>query len=345
MLRLGERGLPMKGLRGALLALGAAIGAASACGFVVVGCGDDTSAAAPDSGGGDGTTDAAEETATDSAMDSPAETQGEAGTDADGGVVTTDAMPDAVETGAADADAGFVNYAFMFANQEATALCRAFLGCCSDAGTYDMQTCINNLEAYGWEGNLAADPAIYGRGNVAVDQTRAANCLTAIQSFPCGTQTPAQWGAITSACELVLTGTIAADAGGCQSSFECAPGTFCDPTVAGGVCTPLAAQGQRCNTKIDSTINPIPDYMCSYLGSGQPALFCDLVNNGPDAATCQPLLANGANCFNAATGYYDDQACTAPGLCGDNVQCGGTASYPYPATCALYAIQDAGGGG
>jgi hypothetical protein len=105
---------------------------------------------------------------------------------------------------------------------------------------------------------------------------------------------------------------------------------------------------QPCNTKInDPTLgaNPLADQMCSYLSSGQPAMFCDLIRNGPDAATCQPLLANGATCSNATNGYYDDQACTAPGLCGDNLQCAGTTTYPYSSFCQFYGPQDAGGGG
>jgi hypothetical protein len=85
--------------------------------------------------------------------------------------------------------------------------------------------------------------------------------------------------------------------------------------------------------------------MCSYLGSGSPPLFCDLINHAADAATCQPLLAAGQNCVNAVNGYYDDQACvTSAALCGDNSQCGGTASYPYPTQCGKW-ISDAGGGG
>jgi hypothetical protein len=84
--------------------------------------------------------------------------------------------------------------------------------------------------------------------------------------------------------------------------------------------------------------------MCSYLGSGGPALFCDLVNSGADAATCRPLLEAGAPCSNVAGTYYDDQACpTGAALCGDDNVCGAGASYPYPGFCATYT--DAGGGG
>jgi hypothetical protein len=242
--------------------------------------------------------------------------------------------------------------ALTVALDEATAYCTSWLSCCPgglDGGTYDLNGCINNSTTYGWEGTLPADPRVYSRGHITVDQNKAAGCISALKAFPCGTQTPAQWQAITSACELVIQGTIPSNSPGCIDSFECAPGNYCDPTVAGGTCTPLATQGQPCNTKIndpDLGHNPLADQMCSYLSSGSPALFCDLINNGPNAATCQPLLPNGAACQNATGSYYDDQACTAPALCGDNLQCGGTTSYPYPNFCQFYTTSgDAGGPG
>jgi hypothetical protein len=186
-----------------------------------------------------------------------------------------------------------------------------------------------------------------------VDQNKAAGCVAALGTFPCGTQTAAQWGAITSACQSVIQGTIPSNSPGCIDSFECVPGNYCDPTVDGGLCTPLAGANQPCNTKVQDPyvatggIPPFADQMCSYLSTGQPALFCDLINNGADAATCQPRLANGAACSNATNGYYDDQACTAPGLCGDNLQCAGTTTYPLLSFCQYYGPQpqDAGGGG
>jgi hypothetical protein len=264
--------------------------------------------------------------------------------------VVDSATPDAGDAGDAESPA------LAFAKAQAAAICTAWLGCCPGAGDagqgYNLAGCEANLATSGWEGTLPEDLAVYGRGHITFDQAKAAGCLSAIQGFPCGSQTPAQWGAITQACKLIIQGTIAGDAGGCISSFECAPGTFCDPTVDGGLCAPLATKGQPCNTKIASNINPTADQMCSYLASGQPALFCDLINNGPTAATCQPLLGNGANCTNNVVTdqdsgyylYYDDQACQAPGLCDNNSQCNGTAptTYPYSGWCTYYAITDAG---
>lgn len=162
-------------------------------------------------------------------------------------------------------------------------------------------------------------------------------------------QTAAAWSAVTQACELVIQGTVPNNQGGCIDSYECAPSGYCDPTVDGGLCRPLQGQGQPCNTVINAATpgqNPLADQMCSYLASSQSGLFCDLINNPPNAATCQPLLAAGASCVNGSTGYYDDQACVAnAALCGDNALCGGTASYPYTPFCANFIITDAGGGG
>jgi hypothetical protein len=315
-----------------MVALVAALFAVGVAGLMEAGCGDDTSSA-PSHSGTDATTDVP------SGSDSAPATS-------DGGYAV-DATPDIVEDAATDGPP----IGLVVAINEAKAECSRWLNCCPsgpDAGAYDLQRCIHDITTFGWEGMLPRDTSVYSRGYITVDQSKATSCISALDSFPCGTQTPAQWGAITSACELVIQGTIPSNSPGCISSFECAPGNYCDSTVNGGLCTPLAKQGEPCNTKIvtgPNLVPPLPDEMCSYLSSGRPPLFCDLINNAPDAATCQPLLANGASCSNAASMYYDDQACTPPALCGDNLQCGGTTTYPYADFCSFYAIQDAGGPG
>ena len=322
----------MRSLRGAMLALGAALGTVCLAGLMEVGCGDDTHS-----------------TPTRSGTDATAETGGDSASQAmiDGGEGDASATPD----GQRDVGADGPPVGLAFAIDEATANCTRFLECCPDgldAGAYDLQRCINTFVTFGWEGTLPQDTRVYSRGHIIVNEAKAATCISALNSFPCGLQTPAQWGAITSACELVIQGTLPSNSPGCISSFECASGNYCDPTVDGGLCTPLATQGQPCNTKInDPTLSwmPLADQMCSYLSSGQPPLFCDLINNAPDAATCRPLLAKGASCSTPANGYYDDQACVPPALCGDNMQCGGTTTGPYPAFCQSYLIQDAGGPG
>jgi hypothetical protein len=276
-------------------------------------------------------------------------TDGQAG--GDSAPPTTDAGDGGAYDAAPDVAADGPPAGLVVAINEATAYCTRWLSCCPggpNGGTYDLQRCIDGNTTLGWEGTLPLDQSVYTRGHIIVDHAKVASCISALESFPCGMQTPAQWGAITSACELQIQGMIPSNSPGCISSFECAPGNYCDPTVSGGLCTPLAMRGQPCNTKIsDPTLglNPVADQMCSYLSSGHPALFCDLINNGPEAATCQPLLARGASCSNATNMYYDDQACTPPALCGDDLRCGGSATYPYTSFCQFYEIKDAGGPG
>ncbi|MGH7295925.1 MAG: hypothetical protein ACRELB_13370 [Polyangiaceae bacterium] len=254
-----------------------------------------------------------------------------------------------VEGGAEAGDAGIDASAIEnFASALAAARCQNWLSCCpgGDAGAYSLSACTDTYRGYGWEGNLPDNQTALGRGFIVIDSVKAAACVAAVQALPCGQQTAAQWSSVTQACELVLTGTIPIGSSGCVSSFECANGAYCSTNDGGvGSCVALATQGQPCNTVISSLIDPRADYMCSYLGSSSNGMFCDLINNPANSATCQPLLANGINCV-AASGYYDDQACPSSGaLCGDNSQCGGSASYPYPGNCTPYLITDAGGGG
>lgn len=336
----------MARLHAAMMAVTGALVASSACVLALEACGDDTSGTAPDSGNdvtGDVTEDVTMETG-----------GGDTGPDAPGDVNMTMDAGDASDSPIfkPDVEAGEAGppLSYLFAQAEARALCIAWFNCCPggfDSGAYSLDNCVLNLATYGWEGTLPQNLNVYNRPYVTVDQTKATACLNAIQAFPCGTQTAAQWATITQACELVLTGTIPVGQSGCVSSWECAPNSYCDPTNDGGTCTALATQGQPCNTVINAgspPLNPEPDQMCSYLGSQQPALFCDMINNSFDAATCQPLLATGAPCINAAGTYYDDQACPVNGpSCGTANTCGSPQSAPY-FFCGLYPA-DAGGGG
>lgn len=353
----------MRGLRGAMVALAGgllAVGGALAVGA----CGDDTTGATGDSGADTGG-DVAADTTTDSPQeeaqaDSPSESSQDAPVPETGpSEAGKDATNDAADAGdASDAtgDAPFDASALAamelaYANAESAALCQWTINCCPgglDSGTYSLAACESSAAGYGWEANLPSDYGLFSRGFIAFDPNRGNACVQAIQALPCGNQTAAQYQAVTQACEFVFTGTLSVNSPtACQSSFECADGGFCDvPTDGGpGACTPLATQGQPCNTAIMSTLNPIPDEMCSYLGSSNTGLFCDLLD-APTAGTygtCQPLRANGVSCVNPTQTYYDDQACTS-GQCSDSFFCGGPTSYPYPAACQAL-ILDAGAGG
>nr|UXE44895.1 hypothetical protein Hi04_10k_c3883_00004 [uncultured bacterium] len=262
--------------------------------------------------------------------------------------VTKDVGPDIiVQDGGKDADASDANVGLAFAMQEATAICTNWFKCCPPpTSNYDLNACVAGVSGYGWEGNLSSNAVVYGRGNVNFDPDAGAACLAAINQFTC-TQTSTYWASVTTACQHVFSGKIAGGSGGCLSSFECAPNNFCDPTVDGGFCTSVHTNGQPCNDKL--TGYNVANQECSYLGSTQSGLFCDIVNNGAGGygapATCKPTLVNGANCVNTTTFDYTDLGCTSL-LCGDDSKCGDTATYPVIAgTCSFYKIKDAGGGG
>lgn len=327
----------MRSLRGALVLAGAAFGVGSMSALMMAGCsGDNSTASAVDSGG-----DAQGDVTSDQEIpDQTADTQADTGTDSG---ITPDSGP--IDSGQQDsssgdaADAG--HPALDFATAEATAICNLWQPCCpvTDAGAYSLSGCIASFQGYGWEANLPYNQNALVRPHITVDQAKATACLAAINStnIPCGHQTAAGYSAVTAACEGVLQGSIPIGQTGCISSFECAPGAYCDTATAGGTCTALSPVGGPCYTVINTPYNPIPDEMCSYLGSSSNGHYCDIIDP-PDSstyATCQPLLANGATCQTFTTPgtsgfYYDDQACPAAGaLCGDPGTCGTTASFPY----------------
>lgn len=352
----------MQSLRGAWMAIGAAIAAAGFAGSALAGCGDDTSATATDGGGGDVTGDVMEEVTTDTQTDtaeaSPTESGTDAGPDVGPDVVMNESGPDApLDSGDASDAPNYGPLELAFAQNLAQAYCQNQLSCCpGGVSQYNLQACEAYIAGYGWEANLPSNYGIFNGGFVALDSTKAANCVAAIQALPCAPQTPAQWGAVTSACDLVLYGTLMPnEAPGCVSSFECAPGNYCSAATDGGrgACVPLHTAGQSCDVGADggllNTENTVPDYMCSYLGTSNTGLYCDLIDpvGSANYATCQPLInTTQGNCYNATTSYYDDQACGQPSggpLCGDN-GCGTNANYPYAPFCTEFLL-DAGGGG
>jgi hypothetical protein len=360
----------------ASIGIGAAVWLAAAVSLAAAGCGGNSTEAAQTGDGGDSGGDASndgslpessqEDSPTaDQSVDAPNDTTTdssndvtmlpEASTDAaadasDSGADAADATPDSsVVDAAPDGPTLVEQEELAFAEQESNAICTWELGCCPGglgSGTYNLPACVSLFNGYGWEANQPQQ-FTFNRGYIAFNATQAATCLSTIKNLPCGTQTAAQWGAVTNACELVLYGTIPANQSGCLNSFECASGTYCAAPGDGGVgvCTPLATQDQPCDTAINSPDDTIPDYMCSYLGSGNTGLYCDLIDPQGSAkyATCQPLLStSGASCVNGTSGYEDDQACSAASggaLCGD-LGCGTTASYPYPGFCSIFTIKD-----
>ncbi len=218
-----------------------------------------------------------------------------------------------------------------YPGEYATAFCTGIANCCGlDAGGFDFPTCEGDWSISGYRGlpTILPSPAVTNRGNLTFNATQAASCVAAVQAWPCGTFTAADNAAIISACLDVLGGTIPIGGTGCQSSFECVSGAYCN---AAGTCSALVTQGGTCTL----------DEQCTYVGTLQPELACDLYpsdGGSPTTGTCQPPKASGASskCFNANT--ISDLMCSSR-LCDDTVSsCGNTATNPWPPICANYVI-------
>ena len=230
----------------------------------------------------------------------------------------------------------------MYQQQYAQAFCQATLHCCDnfDAGAYDLNACQAANQTVGWENTLPPQNSIFTRGNLAFDQEAGAGCLAALGTVPCTALTATENSSIINACASVIHGTIPVGSFGCGSSWECAPGAFCDSTMDGGLCTALVAQGAACGNKAPN------DEMCAYLSTHTPSLYCDFINH-PDGggATCVPTQADPAGCVDP-NGFSYDFSCTSE-LCGDNNTCGSSQTNFNTGTtgqCATYLITDAGGG-
>jgi hypothetical protein len=290
-------------------------------------------------GGADGNMGDADSAAADA---DGATTDGDA--EVDGGVdADADAPSDAEMDADADADAG-PNALEQYADANAQAFCQGQGKCCpGDGGGFNVAACARDYYAGGWRYWLPSNPAAYTAGNLTLNTSQANTCIAALQAFPCGgTVSASQFATIVSACNGVLTGTIATGSGGCVSSFECANG-YCNLAMDGGggtgTCTALVGDGGACTSGPDS-----PDQMCAQAGNqaGNSRLWCNLTFSTDGGGTCAPPLADTAACYNMNTSSWDDYGCASL-MCGDN-GCGGTtAAYPDPVFCSSYI--DGGGGG
>jgi hypothetical protein len=305
------------------------------------GDGDATVTDANDSGrDGDATVDALD--AGNASSDGDAGDSGNASQDADTGTASDAAdASDALDAAdGLDGWDGAPNALQKYSMDYATAYCMGQGKCCAgfDAGAFSVAACAAANSIKGWRSTLPASALAYTRGNLTLNAEAGAGCISALQAFPCGNITTAQFAAILNACNGVLTGTIANGSGPCVSAFECANGYCSLPSDGGpGTCTALVGEGGACASGNDSV-----DQMCSRAGVNVPRLWCDLLNH-PDGggATCIPPLANGTMCFNGS--YWDDYGCASL-LCGD-LGCGtDTIAYPDPGWCSAYPPVDGGGG-
>jgi hypothetical protein len=196
--------------------------------------------------------------------------------------------------------------------QYANAICTGFSTCCG-AG-FDMAACEANMTTLGYDNTLPARD-VYGNGHLTFNEDAGAGCLAALRTWPCGvTITSTQNAAILSACHGVLAGTIPVGGTGCNSSFECVNGAYCQPGSP-TTCVAIVGDGGACSPSGES-----PDEQCAYIGSAQPGLYCDVYPNdgGNDAAgptgVCAPALPDGVNslCTDGIQ-FYSDYACANRG--------------------------------
>jgi hypothetical protein len=301
--------------------------------------------ATPDGGDaardGDAAGDADANLVTSDSGDSGRDADAMLGTDADA-AFDADAISDGDASDASDAKTippGLLAYP----GQYATAICTGFATCCG--ATFDVAACEKALTTVGYDNTLPSVGAVYDAGNLTFDANQAALCVAALQAWPCGANlASAQNQAILSACHNVLGGTIQIGSTGCSSSFECVSGAYCKS----GTCTALVGDGGAC------AAGESIDFQCSYVGSAQPSLYCNLYpDDGGGAArvgTCLPTLANGVTsvCSDGVS-YYSDYACTSH-VCdyANTGACSATTANPADPTngfeCSTYVL-DAGGGG
>lgn len=224
-----------------------------------------------------------------------------------------------------------------YPGQHALALCQGLFNCCpQDAGSLDGGACQAAFSVGGWDNTtLPLDLTIFDAGKMYFNPSQASLCIAALQAAPCGASgqlTATQYATITNRCLGVLSGAISIGLGGCTSSWECAPGAWCNMSEDGGagtgVCDALVAVGGACTL----------DEMCSSVGTQQPETFCNLVGTDggvESTGTCQAVLANGVQCGDLNSGFFDDQACAAR-LCGDPFTCGTPVTIPSAGFCAAY---------
>jgi len=335
----------MRSFRTIAVWLSAMGGTALAATAFVSGCGgDDNAAVAPQ--------DAATTTDGTVVEDSPSVQPDGPTVHPDGGVDgMTPEVGDAGDAGVDGSTPSLVTAALLaYPRNQATAYCQRLAACCgSDAGNFNLASCISDNQQGGWEFSLPFPLSILDAGHIALDPDASANCVNLIGNFACPTSTAAQYGAITTACFQALRGTIPIGKGPCMSAFECAPGSYCatvpaasDAGDAGDAgptteCKALLAVGQPCGTDPSAP----HDTACSYQGSGSTA-FCDRHAIHDAGIVCQPGIPNGSLCTSDYVNY-DNESCVSL-MCGDDWNCGTTLTQPTSLQCGPYQ-RDAGDGG
>jgi hypothetical protein len=174
------------------------------------------------------------------------------------------------------------------------------------------------------------------------NQANADACITALNALSCASNSAADLATVVSLCSSAYVPELASGAAGCESSFDCKPGTYCAPIVpdpkfvpgppdGGGTCLPLIAPNSTC-ADLDLSSD------CTYAPGSVPTAFC--ADGDAGTPICQPAQANSTDC----TETYEYQECTSgqcqpSGTSGDYT-CQGTAIFTVlygNNVCALYA--------
>jgi hypothetical protein len=283
---------------------------ALAAGLVACG-GDDTTAPAPSEAGPDGTMEAASNDATQDTT-----------TPADGGVegggeAAADAAPDVALDAPPDVVLGLdASGAALLAYPHAVdvAYCQREQQCCQvTPAQYDVMGCANLLDMYGGALRTGIYSAAFDGGHVGLNPATVASCFNEIAAIPCGMIAASVYAMAVTNCNAAIVGLIPLDAGGCTSSVECATGGYCtvptgpDAGDSGiGTCVPLQGSGAGC-TNPPSQLSP--SEQCTYLGNGQPPLYCNFVG---DSGMGQ---CTGAHASDADAGCTENAQCLS-GFCG-----------------------------
>lgn len=217
-----------------------------------------------------------------------------------------------------------------FVNALANTVCQHLQTCCGlSSSQFNMASCVSiysNPSFGGWMGVAGVSPYFDG-GAITYDTTAACQCLQGTSAIACGNVPSAQWNSLQNSCLGAAQGT-AAVGGACTSSYECAPSAeYCSAGDGGtGACANLVPSGGPCQTNSD----------CSYLGNGNPPLYCDSATH-----TCVPRLVNGT-------------ACSLNAMCQSNIcfytgnaqQCVDSVAFSDPmkanGKCEYFTIADAG---
>jgi hypothetical protein len=210
-----------------------------------------------------------------------------------------------------------------FGHALADSLCSAYARSCN-IGEFDRTRCRAVYTSHGFEQSLV--------GWKGADLTRlhlnteAANsCLEHVATLP-SILSGSHMHVVRAACFAALEGQQPIDTP-CNTSVECADGVCSE-----GVCAPLRGKGESCATP-EAIADPLRgEDVCSYRGSGAPALRCDSSRPGRYLPSrrwrWESLVKNGRACSSSV--WCESGLCDPNGL-----KCRATVDYFGP-ICGIW---------